>query len=399
VAFALAGCASRPTVDDAERLLDKGDADGALAAVRAAEKGPLDREGTTRARKIAFEASLALGYTEEAAKDFLLLELAPRDRERLREKLAARTLRAALGSADGGRRALAATELAFAFGHGDVYALEQVALSDREPVVRKLAVRSLAKLPDASRAVARLTDALGDTDEDVRAAAAFALAKRIGPPHAGEPGEFAEARAALVRAAPCAETLAIVGARPAPGSALALRRAEPAPIPASSLPTFGSPDGPGARRLAWLAADRAHPRDTEALRADLRAGDPAIAPDAARLLGERGGSAALPALALALGDGAQPARPAAARALGMLGGPDAVAPLTAALSSEDGAVRRAAAEALARAGTALALDDLSRAMCEASEDTDLAAAAAVLAIEARTASPTKTNDPATQEGP
>lgn len=406
--FGLAGCASGPTVDDAQELLANGDADGALQAIRAATKDPLDDEAALRARRIAFEASLALGRSDEAARDFLVLRLPVRERERLREKLAGGTLRAAFESPDAGRRALAAAELAFVGAHPKIMILAEAALSDVEPVVRRAAIATVARIPDAAHSALRLAQALGDPDEDVQAAAALALAVRIGRPRTGEPVEFVEARAKLVRASTSEEALALVGAKRVASVVPALERASE---PGSSVESLVSgkrfdlirrdltAGEASVRRRAWLALDRLEPHSVDRLCATLAERDPALAPDAARLLAERGGTAAVPPLLAALADGAQPARVAAAQALGALGGPEAVAALLRALKNEDGQLRRAAAEALARSGNAAALEDLARSIADPVDDSDLAAAAAVLAIEARTGSTAVTPASRPQEGP
>ncbi len=369
----LAGCASGPTVSDAQERLAKGDAEGALLAAREAQKGPLESDEQLLARRVAFEACLALGRSDEAARDFQNLQIPVREREKLREHLAASTLAAAFQSADAGRRAIAASELPLAAGHPRFLALVETALADREPFVRRVAIGVVARLPEAT-ACPRLVRALEDTDEDVRATASRALAKKLGDPRPGESPEARTARAALL-------------VHPAPN---ALVRAEPAPLP----------DLESARmRRAFLESDRLVPRSVAELTLALESRIPAIAPDAARLLAERGGAAATPVLVRALEDGESPARVAAARALGQVGGPEAVPPLVRALENEDGALRRAAAEALARAGGPAALDDLSRAIANPLDDSDIAAAAAVLAIEARTGSPAALNAATPQEGP
>ncbi len=377
----LAGCASGPTVDDAQELLEGGDPDGALAAVRDSERKPLDAATQTRARRIAFEASLALGYTEEAAHEFLLLRLPARDRERLRERLVGGTLRIALDGGDAGRRALVALELPLASGYPRFLALADRALADREPIVRQLALESIARLPDANVALPRLVAALADPDEDVRETAAGCLAARVDVPRTDEPAELTAARAQLLAVSP---------------GALVPRGTSPTPMLERAS---GLPPATLDRRAAWLAADRLQPQTVEALHTTLAEGDPGLAPDAARLLAERGGSAAVPALAAVLDDGRSPARAQAARSLGALGGPDAVAALLRALAGDDPEVRRAAAEGLARSANASVLDDLSRAIAERRGDSDLAAAAAVLAIEARTGGSVASTTATTQEGP
>src|SRR5258708_647464 len=115
--FSLAGCASGPTVDDAQELLERGDAESALKAAREIASRSLPAPEITRARRVAFEAGLALGRSDEAARDYLELRLPWREHERLGQKLAASTLRSAIEGPDAGRRAAAAHALGFAAAH------------------------------------------------------------------------------------------------------------------------------------------------------------------------------------------------------------------------------------------------------------------------------------------
>jgi HEAT repeat protein len=481
LAFPLAGCASGPTVDGAQERLDKGDAEGALLEAREVVARGRPAEETTRARRVAFEAGLALGRSDEAARDYLELHLPTREQARLGEKLAASTLRAAIEGPDAGRRAVAASELALAASHQGLGILFETALADPEPAVRRAAAIAVAQLPDLSSAAPRLARLLADdVSADVRGAAALALAARIGKRRTGEVAEAAEARTAIaaragatdgVEARTFAEALDLVGvaavaARPLvetapvgsasldaaltarlqpvePGSigsglvsplyerrlaALVALVAHPMdPVPADAVRllddpvepvrvlavdavaashrldllerTLASPDDV-LRRRAFIARDRLAPFTASELSALASKRDPALAPDAARLLAERGGTKAVPVLVSVVADVLSPGRAAAALGLGALGGADAGIALVHALASHDGGLRRAAAEALARSGSEGALDDLVHAIAQPIDDSDLAAAAAMLAIDARTnGSNTATSTTTTQEAP
>lgn len=142
---------------------------------------------------------------------------------------------------------------------------------------------------------------------------------------------------------------------------------------------------PATRRRAFLTLDRASPLPVAELAQRLNAHDPATAPEAARLLGERGGTPALAPLVRALTHGARPERVASAHALGCVGGTDAAAALVHALDARDAAVRRAAAEGLARVGGSGVREDLLRAIARPEGDADVAAAAALLATFAHPA--------------
>ena len=438
VGLSLSACRSGPTLDDAESLLAKGEPEAALEAARSAAAREHEPAALVRARRVAFESGLALGRSDEAARDLQELDAPPGERDRLLERLAGTALLAALSSPDAGRRAMAAGDLVLVAPHPKLSRLVDRALADREPGVRVAALPAAARLADAGAAASRLARLVSDDPSpEVREAAAQVLAQRLGSaPSASQAdaSELARARAVLARhaervAPPATFSLAsaegdvaaalescdyevrLAGVRAVAerlragkGAAwrgrLVQRLDDPAePVRTAAVDALGierdalpvlaevtlSHSDAATRRRAFLSLDRAAPLSVAELSARLAGHDPAIAPEAARLLGERGGTAAVAPLVSLLADTRAADRPAVARALGVVGGLDASAALVKALDARDPALRRAAAEGLARAGGSAVRDDLLRALERTDGDADVAAAAALLATFAHPA--------------
>jgi HEAT repeat protein len=430
LAPAVGACHTGHTAEDAEDLLRKGEPEQALRAAGEAAEREHDPAALDKARRVAFEAALALGDSPRAAHVLTDLRVPPADRDRLLERLAGSTLLAALASPDAGRRAVAASELALAAQHPKLAILVDRALDDPEPAVREVAIGAAAKL-DARSAVARLSRLMNDDpSSDVRETAAHALALRLGSVRGDEDEDLAKARALLAARPrpPASATFSLrspesevtaaldspdyevrlaavraLGARVHAGDPAGTKRLErlvddPAePVRSAAIAALAlakedavlghilaTHENPATRRLAFLALDKRAPIPVADLVRHLAQSDPAVAPEAARLLGERGGTAALKPLVASL-KASRPEAPAAAHALGALGGPDAVAALVRTLEERDPRLRRAAAEGLARAGGSGVREDLVRAVARPDADADLAAAAALLATFAHPA--------------
>jgi HEAT repeat protein len=206
-------------------------------------------------------------------------------------------------------------------------------------------------------AVPPLIQALGDSDRDVRCAAAEALVK-IGTPAVPPLIQALGDRSENVRAA-AAEALGAIG--------------DPQAVP-PLIQALGDSDWDVRCAAAWALGKLGDPQAVPALIQAL--GDYDGRFTAAEAL-VRIGAPAVPALIQALGDSNWAVRHAAAWALGKLGDPQAVPPLIQALGDRSENVRAAAAEALGAIGDPQAVPALIKALGDSDWDVRCAAAEAL----------------------
>lgn len=242
---------------------------------------------------------------------------------------------------------------------------------------------------------------------------AFGLALATHEPRAPLDGPpLASVRAALAVDAPYAIRLATARALAGPGAArleaelVAALRSDPAqPVRTAALEALlavASPaaaerrcraalshEDPAVRRAALLQLERRAPLDVEALVALLEKDDVAVADEVARTLAARGGEVGWRALLAAAERGQQGALAALARS-----GDPRLRPWLATLAAgADGLARAEALRGLTRAGAAEDRPLLVAALARTTSDGgELLAAAALLAIDRRTAVVTPTSE-------
>lgn len=337
-------------------------------------------------------------------------------------------------------------------GAVDLLAVAGERLVDPDEAVRRAAIGVVGRAllgggPRAAWASERLVEALGrggDAErllagasllaaDPARARAAWTAAVQRGqlpaPPRAeGAPASALEAfgaalaaheprapldavKAALEPGAPYDVRLATARGLAGPGAArleaelAAALRSDPAqPVRTAALeallavgpPTAAarrcraalSHEDPAVRRAALLQLERRAPLEVDALVALLERDDLAVADEVARTLAARGGEAGWRALLAA----AERGLPGALAALAQAGDPR-LRPWLAALAAADGPARAEALRGLARAGGAEDRQLLVAALTRTtSEGGELLAAAALLAIDRRTAVVTPTSE-------
>jgi HEAT repeat protein len=217
-------------------------------------------------------------------------------------------------------------------------------LSDTSAVVRRRAVEALGEIQDGASAGA-LSDALGDPDRDVRAAAASALAAMI------ETGAIHPPQTQLMLAEEVEQS-----ALPSPGQQLGLpepRRSRYS-LPARVSDVLGGLARTAAGSAQLLAVDGVLSGTSALVRA---LHDPAenVRAQVAEALGRLGiDTAAHDLLDRALHDNSRQVRTNAARALAKISAPDVAPALIRGLQHHDADTRRRAAEALGELGDALA---------------------------------------------
>jgi len=219
-------------------------------------------------------------------------------------------------------------------------------------------------------AVPALIQALGDSDWDVRRAAAWALGA-IGDPQAVPPlsvwahaGEDAARDALQTLGHPMLDLPQAVAQVAAQGTWGVLIRALTCTQVREVVVGLGAPAVPA---LIQALGDS----DWDVRRA------------AEGALGKLGDPQAVPALIQALGDSGWEVRRAAAEALGKLGDPQAVPALIQALGDSDRDVRREAAEALGKLGDPQAIPALIQALGDRSENVRRAARQAIQQIQTK----------------
>ena len=214
------------------------------------------------------------------------------------------------------------------------------ALANPSAEVRRAGVGALAQLgPEAQGAVPAVARLLLDSDESVRAAAAYAL-QAIGAPAAKTLGQAMEQGDDHARGAAVQALLAITRS---------LRQAEP------GLVKMAQSDNPASRRQALEGLAAIHVPDNPTIQALTRGlSDPVLD---VRLAAANGlanvtirAQSAVPGLARCLEDPSPELRQAAARTLGYIGAPAnaAVPELRTLLQDTNDAVRASAKEALGK---------------------------------------------------
>jgi len=209
-------------------------------------------------------------------------------------------------------------------------------------------------------AVPALIQALGDSDRNVRRAAAAALGA-IGDPHAVP---------ALIKALGDRD---LYVRRAAAGALGAI--GDPQAVPAL-IQALGDSYSDVRRVAAGALGELGDPKAVPALIKALGDWDPYVRRAAAEALGKLGDPKAVPALIKALGDSSEDVRRAAAAALVKIGTP-AVPALIKALGDSDRDVRRAVAEALGAISDPQAVPALIQALGDSYSDVRRAAAAAL----------------------
>lgn len=272
--------------------------------------------------------------------------------------------------------------LAAAVGNGadavGMRAAEVLAGLDRE---RALAAWQAAG--ERTGPAAAFTRALALAEDAPRAAVAEVRADLESPVYAQR---LAAARGLVgPRARPLADTLLGLLARdPATPVRLAALEALAAGVPRrreAALERAARADAPELRLRAWALQQERAPLSPEGLIERFLAGDPALAEALAALLARRGDEASVRALLRGLE--LPTTRLPALRALALRGDPAHRERFLALLADPDPRVRREAAAGLARTGAPGDLALLVEAVAAPEDHTDLAAAAALLAIEAR----------------
>ncbi len=296
-------------------------------------------------------------------------------------RLAAIDLLAALAAAAALRPAIVEA-LAGAVGNGadavGMRAAEVLASLDRERALAaweaggahagpaEAFARALALSEDAPRAA--LAEVRADLEHPVYARRLAAARGLAGP-----------------RARPLADTLLTLLARdPATPVRLAALEALVAGAPRrleAALERAARADAPELRLRAFVLQQERAPLSPERLVERFLAGDPALVDALATLLARRGDEASVSALLRGLD--LPTTRLPALRALALRGDPAHRERFLALLSDPDPRVRREAAAGLARTGTPGDLALLVDAVAQPEDHTDLAAAAALLAVEAR----------------